>query len=189
MAHSDDSERSAQNQTASQQDTKQGAILLAERFTRSDRFDALFSYGMDLVERTAAFLDADGRIAASSLTEPARALYGAESMRLTTRLMQIASWLLLQRAAVEGEMSREQILSEKQKVKLTEVHAVRINQNWSDLPEGFVDLVDQSIALQRRIARLDSELYGPDRTAPQDDNNTAKNAVASQLDLLKTAFG
>ena len=31
--------------------------------------------------------------------------YASESMRLTTRLMQLASWLLLQRAVAEGELS------------------------------------------------------------------------------------
>ena len=34
--------------------------------------------------------------------------YATESMRLTTRLMQLASWLLLQRAVNDGEMSAEQ---------------------------------------------------------------------------------
>ena len=39
-------------------------------------------------------------------------------MRLTTRLMQLASWLLLQRAVNDGEMSDEQARLEKAKVKL-----------------------------------------------------------------------
>ena len=39
-------------------------------------------------------------------------------MRLTTRLMQLASWLLLHRAVKEGEMSL-QANKEKTKVKLS----------------------------------------------------------------------
>ena len=39
-------------------------------------------------------------------------------MRLTTRLMQLASWLLLHRAVKEGEMSLAQANKEKTKVKL-----------------------------------------------------------------------
>ena len=39
-------------------------------------------------------------------------------MRLTTRLMQLASWLLLHRAVNEGEMSLAQANKEKTKVKL-----------------------------------------------------------------------
>ena len=39
-------------------------------------------------------------------------------MRLTTRLMQLASWLLLQRAVNEGDLSVEQASHERSKVKL-----------------------------------------------------------------------
>ena len=38
--------------------------------------------------------------------------YAAESMRLTTRLMQVASWLLVQRAVREGEMPPEAACAE-----------------------------------------------------------------------------
>ena len=48
----------------------------------------------------------------------ARSSYASESMRLTTRLMQIASWLLLQRAVAEGEMTADQARSEKNQVRL-----------------------------------------------------------------------
>ena len=41
-----------------------------------------------------------------------------ESMRLTTRLMQVASWLLVQRAVNEGDMDPAQAEAEKHKVRL-----------------------------------------------------------------------
>ena len=88
-------------------------VNLAERFANSERFKSLFQDGMGLVEESAAYLDGEGRIAAKELPRSSAMLYGSESMRLTTRLMQIASWLLLQRAANEGEMDREQLLEEK----------------------------------------------------------------------------
>lgn len=170
-------------------DARQGdAVNLAAHFTRSDRFNDLFAYGMGLVEETAGFLDTDGRAAVKGLGDHAKALYGTESMRLTTRLMQLASWLLLQRASVEGEMTRQQVLSEKKNVKLSEVHAVRIDGAWQEFPPTFVDLVDRSIALQRRIRRLDEELYGAVET-PQASLGNEPNAVMSQQQLLKTAFG
>ena len=52
------------------------------------------------------------------LTRSGSLSYATESMRLTTRLMQIASWLLLQRAVNEGEMTVEQASQEKAKVRL-----------------------------------------------------------------------
>ncbi|MCI0468377.1 MAG: DUF1465 family protein, partial [Beijerinckiaceae bacterium] len=81
-------------------------ISFGERLAASEQFLVLFQQGMDLVSRAAAYLDGDGRAEAKALPRTAAAAYAVESMRLTTRLMQIASWLLLQRAVNEGELSR-----------------------------------------------------------------------------------
>ena len=92
--------------------------LVAERRVFSQRFKPLYNEGMGLVERAAEYLDGEGRAEAKKMSRVAATLYAAESMRLTTRLMQVASWLLLQRAANSGEMSREQVAAEKSKVRL-----------------------------------------------------------------------
>ena len=78
----------------------------------------MFKEGMALVEETANYLDGDGRVESRGLTRAGSLAYATESMRLTTRLMQLASWLLLQRAVNDGEMSAEQGSLEKAKVKL-----------------------------------------------------------------------
>ena len=74
---------------------------------------------MALVEETAAYLDGPGRKESKALPRAAALSYATESMRLTTRLMQLASWLLLHRAVKEGEMSLSQVNQEKTKVKLS----------------------------------------------------------------------
>src|SRR6201996_6395984 len=73
-------------------------------FARSELFQRTFQEGMDLVEETAGSLDGAGRQASKLLSRNAALAYAAESMRLTTRLMQVASWLLVQRAVREGDM-------------------------------------------------------------------------------------
>ena len=73
-------------------------------FARSELFQRTFQEGMDLVEETAAYLDGGGRQSSKLLSRNAALAYAAESMRLTTRLMQVASWLLVQRAVREGDM-------------------------------------------------------------------------------------
>ena len=84
----------------------EGALVqLSERFTNSAAFGVLFREGMDLVEETAAYLDGAGRTEAKALDRAVSLTYATESMRLTTRLMQLASWLLLHRAVKEGEMT------------------------------------------------------------------------------------
>ena len=160
-------------------------IKLAEKYAYSDKFRLLFSEGMQLVEDSATFLDGPGREAVKNLSRAASLLYGTESMRLTTRLMQLASWLLIQRAATEGEMSHEQILEEKQKIKLENLPQSEPDFDQHELPSEFVTLVRASITLQARILRLDTELYH----ASPDSENADVNPVNDQIELLSTAFG
>jgi hypothetical protein len=81
------------------------AVSFGERLASSQAFSNLFRDGMALVEETASYLDGPGRLESKKLDRNAALAYATESMRLTTRLMQLASWLLLHRAVKEGEMS------------------------------------------------------------------------------------
>lgn len=173
------------NVTGNEVEDANAPVNLAKHFTRADKFNELFAYGMELVEETASFLDSEGRDSAKHLSEAAQSIYGTESMRLTTRLMQLASWLLLQRAVVEGEMSPEQAQTEKQNVKLDQVHTQTEGEGWQELPDRFVELVESSIRLQRRVIRLDADIY---RANHDNNNEIVPNPVATQQNLLATAF-
>ncbi len=158
-------------------------VKLAEHLAFSPAFKNLFADGMRLVEECAEYLDGPGRFAAKQLSRSSSLLYGAESMRLTTRLMQLASWLLLQRAVSEGEMSREQVVEEKRKIKLDTLPTRIDGPGWEEIPDEFIHLVRRSVELQRLIARLDSEIYGA-----ADERQEPANPVANQLSLLSAAF-
>ncbi len=162
-------------------------ISLAEKFANSEKFKELFRDGMDLVEESATFLDGEGREIAKTLPRNVAMLYGSESMRLTTRLMQLASWLLLQRAANEGEMTRDQLLEEKQKVKLSEFTHQTNNPGWPELPAEFLELVDRSVKLQKLVINLDRELYADAQTTGETESGN--NPVGQQQELLSAAFG
>ncbi|TCT42843.1 DUF1465 family protein [Martelella mediterranea] len=163
-------------------------INFAGHAANSPQFDALYAEGMNLVETTAAYLDGQGRKAAKTLPSHAASLYSAESIRLTTRLMQLASWLLLQRSLNTGEMTREQVLQERRKLRLNEGGINRNTAGWSDLPEGFQELVEASQRLESRIRILDDNLM--QESAEGDTCESAnENQVIAQIDLLQTAFG
>ena len=159
-------------------------VLFADHLAGSDAFRALFREGMDLVEQAAGYLDGAGRDAAKALTRHDALAYAAESMRLTTRLMQLASWLLLQRAVNEGEMTKTQACCEKHKVKLSSQEVASSPETFAHLPEALRDLVAQSLRLQARIIHLDQLLYLPARVP-----NSAASPVARQIDQLRSAFG
>jgi regulator of CtrA degradation len=163
-------------------------VKLAERRIFSQSFKPLYNEGMSLVEQAAEYLDGKGRAEAKKLSRLAATLYAAESMRLTTRLMQVASWLLLQRAANSGEMTRDQVASEKTKVRLDTASAHDEATGWAELPNEFRALVSRSLSLQARVRRLDEEIYGSNvrHLTPQPARNG--NPVSDQLSLLRTVF-
>jgi len=158
-----------------------GLVLFSEKLASSQAFATLFREGMDLVEETAGYLDGAGRVDAKSLDRAASLGYATESMRLTTRLMQLASWLLLHRAVKEGEMSLAQANREKVKVKLTAADPAA-KEILERLPAKLQELIERSMALQIRIRRLDSTMHAP-QPLP-----ISSNPLVSQLDRLKAAF-
>ncbi|GGB32604.1 hypothetical protein GCM10011316_00880 [Roseibium aquae] len=162
-------------------------VQFANRLAASDNFQALFQEGMSLVEETAMYLDGDGRREAKELERAGSLAYATESMRLTTRLMQLASWLLLQRAVNEGEMSREQAGSDKNKVRLERLSSATGGASWPLLPETLRELITRSVRLQERVVHLDQMLYR--QTEPEEIAGTETNPVAAQLNQLSAAFG
>src|ERR1700710_2971550 len=137
-----------------------GLVQFSERLTNSAAFGTLFREGMDLVEETAAYLDGVGRTEAKALDRSVSLTYATESMRLTTRLMQLASWLLLHRAVKEGEMTLTQANREKTKVKLSAADPGP-DDIIERLPQQLQDLIARSITLQSRVRRLDMTIHSP----------------------------
>src|SRR4051795_2167346 len=129
-------------------------VQFSERLTGSAAFNTLFREGMDLVEETAAYLDGAGRVEAKALDRTVSLTYATESMRLTTRLMQLASWLLLHRAVKEGEMTLSQANREKTKVKLSAADP-GASDMLAKLPPQLQDLIARSMTLQSKVRRLD----------------------------------
>jgi regulator of CtrA degradation len=160
-----------------------GPVSFGERLANSGAFSAVFRDGMALVEETASYLDGDGRLESKRLPRNAAMAYATESMRLTTRLMQLASWLLLHRAVKEGEMSLAQASREKAKVKLS-VGSSSEKNNFDVLPEKLRDLIERSKLVEASVRRLDATIHGS--LVPE--QRPATNPVERQLGLLKAAF-
>lgn len=157
-------------------------VSLAEHRIASPAFAGLFRQGMDLVDQTAAYLDGQGRIDSRDMSRTALTAYAAQSTRLSTRLMQLASWLLLQRAVLEGEMSPQTAEREKARIDLDGPHPDA--EHESLLPSELAALVTRSYELQREISCLDRALDA----APATRQDVRPNAVASQIGRLRNAF-
>jgi regulator of CtrA degradation len=102
--------------------------------------------------------------------------------------MQVASWLLLQRAANSGEMTRDQVASEKSKVRLDTASAQGDAAGWSELPPAFRAIVDHSLRLQALVRRMDDAIYGAAADADAQGPRRTGSPVSDQISLLRTAF-
>jgi len=147
-------------------------------FARSELFERTFKDGMELVEETAAYLDGDGRRESRLLSRAAALAYAAESMKLTTRLMQIASWLLVQRAVREGDM--EPAAACEPRYRLAEARIAE--PGHAELPIALVEFTVRAEKLHDRVLYLDRRMYLDAPAEPE------ANAVLSQHGMLEAAF-
>jgi regulator of CtrA degradation len=161
---------------------EQQPVSFGARLASSSSFSGMFRDGMKLVEETASYLDGPGRKESKKLDRAAALSYATESMRLTTRLMQLASWLLLHRAVNEGEMSLAQANKEKTKVKLApgdpvDADAIKV------LPKQLQALIDRAQKLHDAVRRLDATIH-----SPMPEELPTGNPLERQIGLLRAAF-
>jgi len=167
-------------------DEKAPPVSFIEKLATSEAFVAMFREGMGLVEESAAYLDGAGREEAKVLPRAAALAYAAESMRLTTRLMQIASWLLLQRAVNQGEMTRAQAATDRTRVKLSQQEQASSPEAFETLPNRLRELSIRSVRLQARILHLDGLIYS--ETLKEPAVATKPSPIEEQMQMLRSAF-
>ena len=160
------------------------AIPFIHRLAVSGAFKDLFREGMTLVEEAASYLDGPGRTESRGLSRPAALAYSTESMRMTTRLMQVASWLLLQRAVNEGELTSSQAQAERVRVKLSRQEYGCAPEVFEQLPPTLRSLSKRSLRIQERVIHLDQGFV----VALSPDPAMTRSEVASQVERLRAAF-
>jgi regulator of CtrA degradation len=151
-----------------------------QSFAASALFERTFDEGMAMVEETARYLDGRGRDESKSLSRKAALIYAGESMRVTTRLMQAASWLLIQRAVQEGDMTPDDAASDRYRLGAREICMGHRVEGVDALPKKLIELLERSESLYARIARLDDVLFR------QAEGNAG---VKTHFRRLEAAFG
>jgi regulator of CtrA degradation len=107
-------------------------------------------------------------------------------MRLTTRLMQLASWLLLQRAVNEGELTAENARAEKEKVKFSASPGERGGPGFAAMPDRLRTYIAQGDRLFERVQQFDKlERGGIAEVTPP----VTEGSIGDQLARLRAAFG
>ncbi len=159
-------------------------ISFAERFASSQQFDHVFQEGMALVEATANYLEGQGRRDSKAIGPSASMLYASESMRLTTRLLELASWLVIRRALKAGEIGPEEARVKRRRLRLTAIGRPQHVQGFAQLPDKLKELIEASFALHDRITHVDRALEHPEAVVDE----MVVNPVAEQVNRLSAAF-
>jgi regulator of CtrA degradation len=161
-------------------------VSVRDRLLASPSFSRFFRDGMKLVEDTAAYLDGPGRQESKLLDRATSLAYASESVRLTTRLMHLASWLLLHRAVNEGEISLVQANKERTRIKLSveePTSRLAAEGKAGELPARLRELIARSKKLRDQIRRLDATIHAKPSTAA-----AGHNPFEFQLGKLRAAF-
>ena len=115
--------------------------------------DALYVEAMLLADEARGYFDDGSRIEREALPPMARVAFSCESLKVTTRLMHVIAWLLTQRAVASGELRPREALDPARRLGVAPVSEP---ESIAAMPPGARRLIDASIDLHRRVARLDT---------------------------------
>lgn len=118
-------------------------------------FDRTYDEAIALIREAREYFAERQHQPASPSRAAVELVTSCESMRLTARLTQIMAWLLVQKAIHAGELSRNDAI--KPEHRLGGRNICEIEGPWSELglPQRLQVLLERSLSLYNRIARLD----------------------------------
>jgi regulator of CtrA degradation len=148
-----------------------------------EQFMALFREGMGLVEETANYLDGEGRRESKLLKPFVSLAYATESMRLTTRLTQLATWLLARRAELNGE---ESVHVSSDTGLVLPILRTSNSKGYEELPARLRELINASYRLHEKIYRVEAAQNAPSSAVPAPAPRA--NPVANQVAQIAAAF-
>lgn len=121
---------------------------------------------IDLLWRARLYVSEIAATEVAQLPPGDRLAHALETVRLTARLTHMMAWLLLQRAAEDGEMPPADATKEAPELEKVEVCLAGPPVDRERLPTMLLQLLDESDQLYRRLARLDSQARTPKVTLP-----------------------
>ena len=125
---------------------------------RGRLINSLYTEAMLLADEARAYFDRQGREDRERLDPLERVTLSCESLKVTTRLMHVIAWLLTQRAVDSGELSPREALDPARRLGDAPVTE---NQVIDQMPADARTLINASIDLHRRVARLDASQTEP----------------------------
>ncbi|PCJ40476.1 MAG: hypothetical protein COA81_08855 [Alphaproteobacteria bacterium] len=130
--------------------------LLNSRF-----LERTYQEAMALTQAVASYLEADNdRISGFNLSVKSDVYYASESMRVSTCLMQVMAWFLVQKGVASGEITKEQAGSMKYRLGAEDICLAHVDTSQGSLPAEFVVFLEKAQNIYRQVSRMDKMVYG-----------------------------
>lgn len=127
--------------------------------------DGLYTEAMLLADEARGYFDSEGQDERAALDPILRVAYSCESLRVTTRLMHVVSWLLVRKAVAAGEMSESEGEAPERRLGRagdSELDPARLAM----LPPRCREIIDASRDLYERVKRLDAQMASATPQSP-----------------------
>ena len=138
--------------------------------------DTLYGEAMLLADEARSYFDEAGRDDRDALDPLLRVSFSCESLKVTTRLMHVIAWVMIQRAVEAGEVPETTALDPRHRLGPAPVTDATL---LAQLPSRARDLIEASTDLHRRVALFD---------IAQGEVDGEISPVASLQQRIATAF-
>ncbi len=130
--------------------------LLDSRFLEKSYQEA-----MELTQEVASYLEVEKEHFRDYDTSADKDVYYAsESMRVSTCLMQVMSWFLVQKGVASGEITKEQAGTIKFRLGASDICLAEVDTKKVNLPQQFIVFLQKAQNLYRQVSRMDNMVYG-----------------------------
>lgn len=143
--------------------------------------DELYLEAMVLADEARSYLELWGMRDRDDVQPLTRIQLSCESLKVTTRLMQVIAWLLTRRALARGEIDAAEAASEKYRLGDA---APTDHRTTIGFPSDMRVLIAASESLYQRALRLEEQLVG----GIQDDRGAASSPARDLMHRLESAF-
>ena len=125
--------------------------------------DSLYTEAMLLADEARSYFDELGRPERDALGPMERVAFSCESLKVTTRLMHVIAWLLTRKGVAAGEIGEDEASADSRRVgEAADSDPAAI----AAMPAGARAIVEASIDLYARVARIDRDMMDPEPDSP-----------------------
>lgn len=142
--------------------------------------ESLYLEAMSLADEARSYFDREGAADRGKLDPVARVAFSCESLKVTTRLMHVVSWLLVRKAVHAGELEAAEAGHPDR--RLGRATDSDDPARLAYLPAKSREIVDRSRDLYDRVSRLDVQL-GTTAT-----DRAASGGARALLDRLRSSI-